>query len=67
MVQLEGYEKLDSKELVCKLQKTIYGLKQTLWVWNEIIDGFLKQKGFKQYRLDTDIYMQMEQDQLVLY
>lgn len=47
MVQHEGYEKLDYKELVCKLQKTIYGLKQTSWVWNERIDGFLKQKGFK--------------------
>ncbi len=67
MVQLERYEKLDSKELVCKLQKTIHGLQQALQVWNEKIDGFLKQKGYKQYRLDIDIYMQMEQKQLVLY
>lgn len=49
------------------MQKTIHGLQQALQVWNEKIDGFLKQKGYKQYRLDIDIYMQMEQKQLVLY
>lgn len=38
-----------------------------LWVWNERIDGFFKQKGFRQCKLNTISYVQMEQDQPIVY
>jgi hypothetical protein len=55
IIQLERF--------ICKLEKTIYGFRQTSWVWNKRIDGFLKQKGFKQCKYDTSIYVLMEREQ----
>jgi hypothetical protein len=60
MVQLKRYKEIDRRYFVCKHQKAIYELKQTSQMWNERIDGFLKQKGFKQCKLDTSICVIME-------
>jgi hypothetical protein len=60
MVQLERYNEIDRRYFVCKHQKAIYELKQTSQIWNERIDGFLKQKGFKHCKLHTSVYVIME-------
>ena len=44
MVQPENFESNDSKHLVCKLKKFIYGLKQAsrqwYWKFDEVITSF---------------------------
>ena len=50
MQQPPGFE--DGTDRVCKLLKSIYGLKQAPLVWYTHIEQFLKSKGWKP--LDTD-------------
>jgi transposase InsO family protein len=55
MKQPEGF--VDAKEeLVCKLNKSIYGLKQAAKVWNEKLHGALTKLGFKQSTSDPCLY-----------
>ncbi len=44
--QLDGYETIGQKNLIHKLKKTIYGLKQAQRVWNDKINGFFKKLIF---------------------
>jgi len=53
----KGVWKTQLQRVLCKLKKAIYGLWQTSWVWNKRIDSFLKQKGFRQCRSNTNICM----------
>ncbi len=46
MTQPDGYEAIGQKNLIYKLKKTIFGLKQTQKVWNEKINGFFKKLVF---------------------
>lgn len=49
MEQPEGFEVGTEKEdLVCRLRKNLYGLKQTPYVWNRKIRCFLELIGFVQ-------------------
>jgi Reverse transcriptase (RNA-dependent DNA polymerase)/gag-polypeptide of LTR copia-type/Integrase core domain len=55
MVQPEGF---DSKErLVCKLQKGLYGLKQSARIWNARLHQHLKSLGFQQSSCDPCVYI----------
>ena len=42
MKQPEGYVVKGKESLVCKLQKNIYGLKQSPRCWNSALDDYLK-------------------------
>lgn len=55
MEQPEGFQS-GSKNDVCLLNKTQYGLKQSPREWNNVLDGYLKGKGFTQSKSDTCIY-----------
>ena len=57
MEQPPGYESGDPGELVCKLQKSLYGLKQSPRVWNLTISKFLIQIGFKQVIVELGIFV----------
>ena len=60
MKQPEGFRNKDQPEKVCKLKKSIYGLKQSARCWNEKIDAYLKSSGYKQSSADPCIYYQTQ-------
>ena len=56
MRQPEGFEVEEKKNLVCRLKKSIYGLKQSPRCWNVVVDTQLKNMGFVQSKNDPCIY-----------
>ena len=56
MRQLEGFEDRRGKEWVCKLERSLYGLKQSPRQWNMIFDSFITGIGFERSRYDTCVY-----------
>ena len=54
MDQPEGFIEGD---LVCKLKKSLYGLKQSPRVWNHKIHNFFTTNGFTQTNADHSIYI----------
>ena len=70
MVQPEGF--VDSKDAnkVCKLQRSIYGLKQVSRSWNLHFDEVIKEFGFVQNKEEACIYKKLSGSSvsfLVLY
>lgn len=55
MKQPEGYE-TENKDLVCKLQKSLYGLKQASKCWNDKFKHFITIFGFEQLNADKCIF-----------
>ena len=55
--EAEGFIKEGEEYLVCKLKKSIYGVKQSLRYWNTAIDSYLHELGFKPSTSDTCIYV----------
>ena len=47
MKQPEGYEVKGKENLVCRLKKSIYGLKQSPRCWNSVLNSHLKKIGFE--------------------
>ena len=67
MRQPEGFEVNGKEHLVCKLKKSIYGLKQSPRCWNTALDTELKKMGFAQSPNDPCIYYKnMEGEMLFL-
>ena len=65
MRQPEGFVVEDKKHLVCRLKRSIYGLKQSSRCWNSTIDGYLKQLGFLESSRDPCVYT-MAVDEMVV-
>ena len=57
ITQPEGFIHPDYPTYVCRLNKSLYGLKQARRVWYETIDSFLKEKGFCKVNSDPYIYI----------
>jgi len=57
MKQPEGFVIPEKEHLVCKLNKSIYGLKQSPRCWNSSLDNYLKEIGFEQSQSDSCIYI----------
>ena len=56
MKQPEGFEVKGKENLVCKLKKSIYGLKLSPRCWNAALDTQFKLMGFTQSENDPCIY-----------
>ena len=58
MMQPEGFAKLGmKKDLVCRLLRSLYGLKQAARVWNQKIHAFLVKIGFVRSCADPCLYI----------
>ena len=58
MEQPEGFVAKGQENKVCKLVKSIYGLKQARWVWYELMADTLRRKlGFERIHSDARVYI----------
>eukprot|EP00253_Pinus_taeda_P033780 PITA_33780 len=70
MKQDEGFATKDKKGLVCKLKKSLYGLKQSPRMWYQKFDTFIRGLGFTRSKVDHCVYFKLIGDgviYLVLY
>src|SRR6202140_1037746 len=70
MNQPEGFAVKGKKELVCKLKKSLYGLKQSPRMWYQKFITFIRGLGFTRNREDHCVYFKLIGDRviyLVLY
>ena len=56
MKQPEGYHQ-GGPNIVCKLHKSLYGLKQSARQWNKKLHSVLDSMGFKRVLSDNSIYI----------
>jgi hypothetical protein len=56
LTQPKGFVKSGQEHLVCKLKKTVYGMKQAPRSWHEKIDCFFLQQGFMRTKSDPNLY-----------
>ena len=66
MTQPEGYEVPGKDHLVCKLKKSLYGLKQSPRCWNYVFSDYMKQLGFTQGAADPCVFTRKKNDSLML-
>ena len=57
MKQPEGYINPEHPDYVCRLHKSLYGLKQSARCWNTVIDQYFKDKGYVQNQADLCVYV----------
>lgn len=60
MRQPEGYAVPGKEHMVCKLKKSIYGLKQSPRCWNKAFHKHMEQIGFTQSSADSCAYIKAE-------
>ena len=64
--QPEGFLLSQKEDQVCRLKKALYGLKQTPRAWYARLDGYLRQQGFKKGIFDSNLYVQIDKDNLTI-
>ena len=70
MSQTTGFEEVGKENMVCKLKKSTYGLKQASWQWYLKFDEIVITNDFKENIVDQCIYMKVSGSKyifLVLY
>ncbi|KAM1557067.1 hypothetical protein ACFX10_040537 [Malus domestica] len=65
MTQPEGFVSKSEKPKVCKLQRSIYGLKQASRSWNIRFDTEIKTFGFAQNEDDNCVYQKVVREAVV--
>ena len=56
----------DGKHLVCKLKKSLYGLKQSGRNWNSVLHSYLVSEGFTQSQADYCVYTKITNESLTV-
>ena len=59
MTQPEGYVDVERPNHVCKLRKSIYGLKQSARCWYSTLDQYLISSGYRKSNADGCIYIKL--------
>ena len=57
MEQPDGYVVHGQESKVCKLKRSLYGLKQSPRCWNQVFDTFLSSNGFSKSEADPCVYI----------
>ena len=57
MKQPKGYIENEHPDYVCKLQRSLYGLKQAARCWNGVIGKYFKDSGYIQNRADPCVFV----------
>ena len=66
MDQPEGFVVSGKENLVCRLKKSLYGLKQSPRQWYKRFDSFMLSHGFKRSDYDSCVYLKTVND-LAIY
>ena len=66
MKQPEGFVVEGKADMVCKLRRSLYGLKQSPRCWNFLLDTKIKSFGFLQIPSDPCIYVSMKDDIFII-
>ena len=66
MSQPEGFIKPDTEHIVCKLHKSLYGLKQSPRCWYYELQSYLLDQGFTQNQADLCVYFRWKNNQLTV-
>ena len=57
MQQPDGYIQPDKEDMVCRLKKSLYGLKQSPRCWNRVFSEYMESIDFKQSTADPCVYV----------
>ncbi len=66
MKQPEGYEVKGQEQKVCRLLRSIYGLKQSPRCWNQVLDRYLKEMELTQIPSDPCVYVSTSRPKLIV-
>lgn len=58
-------EDMFEEEYVCKLKRSIYGLKESPRQWNKVFNDFIISMGFKQCKSDYCLYVNSSKDEII--
>eukprot|EP00253_Pinus_taeda_P031608 PITA_31608 len=64
--QPDGFILENDPNLVCRLKKALYGLKQAPRAWYYRLDKYLHQQGFSKGSADSNLYLKIENDKLII-
>ena len=64
--QPKGFKTNNQEIRVCRLKKTLYGLKKAPITWYGRINGFLMTLGFTKTKEDSNLYYKVECDRLMI-
>ncbi|KAG3103454.1 Retrovirus-related Pol polyprotein from transposon TNT 1-94 [Phytophthora idaei] len=65
MAQPDGYVDEDHPDYVCKLKRSLYGLKQSPRMWNQTIDDFMLKIGLKKCESDHCVYIKRNDQEMI--
>jgi hypothetical protein len=64
--QPKGFQLSENTNYVCKLKKTLSGLKQAPRAWYSRLDKYLQQVGFRKGSADNNLYIKVSQGNILL-
>ncbi|TXG72378.1 hypothetical protein EZV62_000957 [Acer yangbiense] len=62
MAQPEGFKEAGNENLVCRLKKSLYGLKQSPRQWYKCFDSYMLKIGYKRSEYDRCVYSHVFDD-----